>query len=59
MQNCLNIFSVIYRGSYNNQRLFIVAHLVLSGCLSSLQAVYNLKYDHPILVMILELYIWN
>ena len=31
--------------------------LILSYSLSSLQATYNLKYDHPILVQISELYI--
>ena len=30
--------------------------MVLSDSLSSSQAVFNLKYDHPILVQILELY---
>jgi len=30
--------------------------VVLSDSLSSSQAVFNLKYDHPILVQILELY---
>ena len=30
--------------------------LILSGSLSSLQSILNLKYDHPILVQILELY---
>ena len=31
--------------------------LILSDSLSSLQSILNLKYDHPILVQILELYI--
>ena len=30
--------------------------LILSDSLSSLQAIYNIKYDHPVLVKILELY---
>ena len=30
--------------------------MILSDSLSSLQAIFNLKYDHPILVQILELY---
>ena len=32
------------------------AFLILSDSLSSLQSIFNLKYDHPILVQILELY---
>ena len=31
--------------------------LILSDSLSSLKAIFNLKYDHPILVQILELYL--
>ena len=30
--------------------------LILSDSLSSLQSIFNLKYDHPVLVQILELY---
>ena len=30
--------------------------MVLSDSLSSSQAIFNLKYDHPVLVQILELY---
>ena len=30
--------------------------MILSDSLSSLQSILNLKYDHPILVQILELY---
>ena len=30
--------------------------VILSDSLSCLQAIFNLKYDHPILVQILELY---
>ena len=30
--------------------------LILSDSLSSLQSILNLKYDHPVLVQILELY---
>ena len=30
--------------------------MILSDSLSSLQAIFNLKYDHPSLVQILELY---
>ena len=30
--------------------------LILSDSLSSLQSIFNLKYAHPILVQILELY---
>ena len=30
--------------------------MILSDSLSSLQSIFNLKYDHPILVQILELY---
>ena len=30
--------------------------LILSNSLSSLQSIFNLKYDHPVLVQILELY---
>ena len=31
--------------------------LILSDSLSSLKAIFNLKFDHPILGQILELYI--
>ena len=31
--------------------------LILSDSLSSLQSAFNLKYDHPVLVQILELYL--
>ena len=31
--------------------------LILSDSLSSLQSIFNLKYDHPILVQILEIYV--
>ena len=31
--------------------------LILSDSLSSLMVIFNLKYDHPVLVQILELYI--
>ena len=30
--------------------------LILSDSLSSLKAIFNLKYEHPVLVQILELY---
>ena len=30
--------------------------MILSESLSSLQSILNLKYDHPVLVQILELY---
>ena len=30
--------------------------MILSDSLSSLQSIFNLKYDHPVLVQILELY---
>ena len=30
--------------------------LILSDSLSSLQSIFNLKYDHPVLVQILDLY---
>ena len=30
--------------------------MILSDSLSSLQSILNLKYDHPVLVKILELY---
>ena len=30
--------------------------LILSDSLSSLQSILNLKYDHPVLVQILEVY---
>ena len=30
--------------------------MILSDSLSSLQSILNLKYDHPVLVQILELY---
>ena len=30
--------------------------LILSDLLSSLKAIFNLKYEHPVLVQILELY---
>ena len=40
--------------------MFIVpkeqSFLILSDSLSSLQSIFNLKYDHPILVQMLELY---
>ena len=37
---------------YSKEKSF----LVLSDSLSSLQSILNLKYDHPVLVQILELY---
>ena len=39
---------------YSKEKLNIF--LILSDSLSSLQSILNLKYDHPILVQILELY---
>ena len=40
--------------------MFIVpkeqSFLILSDSLSSLQSIFNIKYDHPILVQMLELY---
>ena len=37
---------------YSKEKSF----LILSDSLSSLQSILNLKYDHPVLVQILELY---
>ena len=37
---------------YSKEKSF----LILSDSLSSLQSIINLKYDHPVLVQILELY---
>ena len=46
------VLSALKHVHYSKEKSF----LILSDSLSSLQSILNLKYDHPILVQILELY---
>ena len=39
------------------EHVYCSKELILPDSLSSLQAIYNLKYDHPVLVQISELYL--
>ena len=53
-----NIYSRVAGYSFTSQTYYSKgkSFLILSDPLSSLQSIFNLKCDHPILVQILELY---
>ena len=55
-----NIYSRVEGYSFSSQTCLLfqrkLSFLILSDPLSSLQSILNLKYDHPVLVQILELY---
>ena len=55
-----NIYSRVEGYSFSSQTCLLfqrkLSFLILSDSLSSLQSIFNLKYDHPVLVQILDLY---